>query len=98
MPRKRKDRLLGAELPRIPSRAFPKTLASIALKQWDYICGGDYVVPPCPPKALLQAILEVAYLTATAAEENRFPRFNIVATASEGSGNIQENRTPVAIY
>ena len=35
MPRPSKDRLFGPELPRIPARAFPNTLAAIALRRWD---------------------------------------------------------------
>lgn len=80
MPRTRKDRFFGPELPRIPARAFPNTLATIVLKRWDYICSGDYVTPPCPPQKLLRALVETAYLAASAPEEDRFPEFNIVAT------------------
>jgi hypothetical protein len=80
MPRTRKDRFFGPELPRIPRRAFPQTLAAIAFKRWAYMCGGDYVTPPCPPKKLLQVLVETAYLTASAPEEDRFPKFKFVAT------------------
>ena len=34
--------------------------------------------PPCPSEKLLQELLEVAYLTASAPEEDRFPKFNLV--------------------
>ncbi|MDF3063897.1 MAG: hypothetical protein K0S06_4006 [Microvirga sp.] len=90
MPRPRKDRLFGPELPRIPARAFPNTLAAIALRRWDYIWCGEYVTPPCPPRKLLQALLESAYLAASSPEEDRFPAFNIVATPlDETSDKLQ---------
>jgi hypothetical protein len=87
MPRTRKDRFFGPELPRIPRRAFPHTLAAIAFKKWEYVCGGNYVTPPCPPQKLLKELLETAYLTASAPEEDRFPQFNIVATPLSAIGD-----------
>jgi hypothetical protein len=58
---------------------FPRELAAIVAKRWDNIVAGDYITPPCPPIPLLRQLCEVAYLAANAAEEGRFPRFNLVA-------------------
>jgi sensor domain DACNV-containing protein len=86
MPRPRKDRLFGPELPRIPARAFPSTLAAVVHKRWNFVCGGTYVTPPCPSKPLLRAVLETAYLASSSPEEDRFPKFNIIATPIGGLG------------
>jgi hypothetical protein len=85
---KRRQNWFGPRF-RIPKRAFPKDLARIAFERWPNIVGGDYVVPPCPPKLLLKELLEVVCLTATAPEEGRFPSFNIVAIPA---GAPDENR------
>src|SRR5262245_2893864 len=62
------------------SRNFAANLTSVVLDRWLHFVSGDYARPPCPPENLLTELLEVAYLTASAPEEGRYPRFNIVAT------------------
>lgn len=68
---------------RIPKQAFPRDLARVVAERWNTICGGEYITPPCPPPALLRSLLEIAYLTGSAPEEDRFPQFNIVATPGD---------------
>ena len=41
--------------------------------------GGDYVAPTCPPKRLLDELLEKIFLASCAPEEGAFPQFNVVA-------------------
>jgi hypothetical protein len=60
--------------------AFPKDLAKVVSERWDRLVGGEYVVPQAPSLRLLRELLEVIYLTAGQAEENRYPQFNVVAT------------------
>lgn len=88
MPRPRKDRIFGPDI-RIPSRAFPSTLASVVFKRWDSICGGSYETPPCPSRIALRTLIETAYLAGSAPDEERFPQFNIVATPVEETGEKQ---------
>ena len=68
---------------RIPKQAFPTDLARVVIERWENICGGSYVAPPCPGKQLLRSLLEIAYLTASAPEEDRFPQFNILAAPAD---------------
>ncbi|WFP61314.1 putative sensor domain DACNV-containing protein [Mesorhizobium sp. WSM4904] len=65
--------------------AFPKDLADVVFKRWPHMVGGDYVTPPCPPLQLLEQLLDVSYLTASAPEEARYPSFNIVALAENST-------------
>jgi hypothetical protein len=67
-----------ASLPFRGPRAFPVHLAQVVAQRWNHVCGGSYVTPPGPPEELLREVLEVAYLAASAPEEDRFPRFNLV--------------------
>lgn len=57
---------------------FPRDLAQAISAHWDNLVAGEYVTPPCPPKALLRKILESCYLAAGAPEEGRYPQFNAV--------------------
>lgn len=72
---------------RIPKQAFPIDLARVVTERWDNICGGSYVTPPCPGKRLLKSLLEIAYLAASAPEEDRFPQFNILAAPVDINDN-----------
>src|SRR4051812_43847708 len=63
--------------------AFPKDLAKKVAERWENMVAGDYVVPPLPPPRLLRQLLEVAYLAAAVPEENRYPKFNIIAVPLE---------------
>ena len=75
---KRKNNDWMTSVPFKGPRAFPEDLAHIVAQRWNSVCAGDYAAPPCPPEKLLQEVLEVAYLTASAPEEDRFPKFNLV--------------------
>lgn len=86
MKKRHRRRLFGPTF-RIPKRAFPRDLARVTTQRWENICGGEYVAPPCPPKKLLQELLEVVYLTATAPEESRFPSFNVVTAPAGPDGD-----------
>ena len=66
--------------------AFPKELTKKVVERWKTVVGGDYVAPPLPPSRLLRQLLEVAYLAAAVPEENRYPKFNLVAIPVDNSG------------
>jgi len=77
--------------PSIGGQCFPETLATIVFNRWDKLVSGDYTPPPLPSKKILKSILEIAYITGGAPEEDRYPRFNIVATPlgnSEETGQL----------
>ncbi len=66
------------------STKFPADLASAVARKWDHIVAGDYVVPDCPPPRILRHILETSYLASCAAEEGRYPQFNVVVSPKSG--------------
>jgi hypothetical protein len=49
-------------------------------KRWNTLVAGDYVVPECPSSGILREVLEMAYLASSAAEEARYPQFNLLVT------------------
>ena len=59
---------------------FPSHLADTVIERWENLVDGNYVAPPCPPKALLKELLETCHLVACAPEEGRYLGFNIVAS------------------
>ncbi|MFB6415053.1 MULTISPECIES: putative sensor domain DACNV-containing protein [Bradyrhizobium] len=63
--------------------AFPKDLAKKVVDRWSNMVAGDYVTPPLPSAGLLRQLFEVAYLTAAAPEEARYPQFNLLAVPKE---------------
>lgn len=85
--------------------AFPKELAKKVAERWDNIVfGSTYQAPPLPPQRLLRSLLEAAYLAAAIPEENRYPKFNIVAVPAEGSKALRlgkvwsfENHRPLSV-
>src|SRR6266568_5158592 len=83
-------RSTNRQMTKIPRRAFPRHLAKLARERWDQLVAGDYSPPPCPPEKLLRELFEVVYLTASAPEEDRYPKFNLVASLATDGGDQQE--------
>jgi hypothetical protein len=70
---------------------FPADLALAVAKRWDNLVTGHYVVPDCPPLRVLKRILESSYLAASAAEEGRYPQFNVLVTRKTvGMAEVKE--------
>lgn len=57
---------------------FPKDLSNFVYEKWSLLVAGAYEAPPCPPKKILQDILEVCYIVSCAFEETRSLQFNII--------------------
>jgi hypothetical protein len=59
---------------------FPGDLAIVVAQRWGNLVGGEYIVPHCPSPKILKLILELSYVAASAAEEGRYPQFNVLVT------------------
>lgn len=55
-------------------------VAAAVCKRWKNLVAGEYVPPPCPPRAVLHSLLQIVNYAAGFPEEGRYPKFNVTAT------------------